>query len=317
MQGQVPSHHTRFRAYKMECPGSSFSYFVDGHFTLVEGMAPECNRQSILEELKLCGVKSIDVLHITSWDNDHCHVEGLEWILEHLKPRRIETPGYVGTSKCAISCTKIVQEYRDQRAKAQVTVTVQAIDPPYVNGLSSTSDWAYKDVVYHPKQLFDRDNDNSTVKLFRSGSFNVLSLGDVQDSGIAALLAASKTVKQEVDVLILAHHGADNGFTTKKFLKAVKPQVAIATCNFDNQHDHPRDAIREMLDEENIPSFTTKTGDILIESIGGHTRDFLLRNIHHEEVTTRLPLKAKKFDFLKMNPDSQRNRLHPGFKGLR
>ena len=44
----------------------------------------------------------------------------------------------------------------------------------------------------------------------------------------------NEIIANEVDVLILAHHGADNGFTTTDFLRAVNPKVAICACDWDN-----------------------------------------------------------------------------------
>ena len=41
-----------------------------------------------------CGLDRIDVLHITSWDQDHCKAGELENILKDLKPRCIEYPCY-------------------------------------------------------------------------------------------------------------------------------------------------------------------------------------------------------------------------------
>jgi competence protein ComEC len=42
--------------------------------------------------------------------------------------------------------------------------------------------------------------------------------------------------------MILAHHGADNGFTTKSFLAHIDPALAICSSDYDN----PREEIREL-----------------------------------------------------------------------
>lgn len=67
------SKNTRFRAYQLGSKGSSFSYSVDNHFTLIEARYNDINKKSIQFELKKIGVQYIDCLHITSWD-DHCRV---------------------------------------------------------------------------------------------------------------------------------------------------------------------------------------------------------------------------------------------------
>ena len=73
-------------------------------------------------------------------------------------------------------------------------------------------------------------------------------------------------LKNEVDVMILAHHGADNGFTTKEFLQAIMPKVCVCSSDYGNKYDHPRDVIRQRCSALGIPMFTTKRGDIIAQS---------------------------------------------------
>ena len=44
---------TRFRAYQLGTPGSSFSYSVDDHFTLIEARLTPMSIRGISAELKL------------------------------------------------------------------------------------------------------------------------------------------------------------------------------------------------------------------------------------------------------------------------
>lgn len=313
----LKSVNTRFRAYQLGCAGASYSYFAGNHFTLIEAMITERNKPQLLEELEICGKKVINTLHITSWDSDHCSQSGLEWVLEHLKPRRIEYPGYDHDTACAIACKKMILDY--QARPRPVAVKAQRIDPPYIKGLSSVKGVGYTNIFYHPKELQEGSNDNSSVKFFRRGAFNVLSLGDVESSQISSMIRRAANVRRETDILILAHHGADNGFTTKKFLEEVKPSVAICTSNYDNHHDHPRQEIRDLLWEQDIPLFTTKTGDIIIESIGSHKVDYLVTNLHANstKVSSTKALKARKARLLSMNQDTLRAMAYPGKRGPR
>jgi competence protein ComEC len=57
---------TRFRAYQLGVPGSSFSYFADGHFTVIEGRLTEFGRVALVYEMQRCGTEFADTLHITS-----------------------------------------------------------------------------------------------------------------------------------------------------------------------------------------------------------------------------------------------------------
>jgi competence protein ComEC len=137
---------TRFRAYQLGQAGASYSYFDGQHFTLVKGMATDVNIKQVFPELEECGRTSIDTLHITSWDNDHCSASGLEWILRTLKPTRIEYPGYPPHTDCARGCLEAIRAYRAERARVNTSVTVQSMDPTYglamrVDHLRSTTKW--------------------------------------------------------------------------------------------------------------------------------------------------------------------------------
>jgi competence protein ComEC len=159
----------------------------------------------------------------------------------------------------------------------------------------------------------DHSNNNSTVKFYRLGSFNVLSLGDVEDPLVSARLRRQKILKDETDLVILAHHGANNGFTNKAFIERVRPRLAICSSNYDNQYEHPADAVRELLNDFDIPIFTTKTGDIIVESIGNHTGQYVATNwiSDTEKVSSRLQLVSKKSEFLRHNEDTIRQRYQP------
>ena len=125
------------------------------------------------------------------------------------------------------------------------------------------------DLFFGPDNIADgtSSNNKSTIKFFRVGSFQVLSLGDCEDETIANRLMQNEIIANEVDVLILAHHGADNGFTTTDFLRAVNPKVAICACDWDNMYSHPSQAVRSMLSNLNIKYYSTKAGDIIAQSI--------------------------------------------------
>ena len=296
---------TRFRAYQLGSEGSSFSYFDGEFFTLVEARLTEVSEASVKSELKLCGKSIINCLHITSWDADHCIPKDLEKILFELKPSKIEYPGYAPHSDRAKEALKLIHAYKDEKRR------IQKVDPEYIESLDKSKQFGYKNILYHPKFISDNLNDNSTVKLFRSGSFNVASLGDIESTYIASYLRRQKNFKNETDIITLAHHGADNGFTTSAFLKAVKPKVAICCSNYDNRHQHPRQNIRDLLYKNKIKLFTTKTGDILVESISDHSSIYRVINTIENtgKVSSTYQFRSKKSYHLSSNSDSIRNRF--------
>jgi competence protein ComEC len=229
-----------------------------------------------------------------------------------MRPRRIECPGYdpIKDYGHGEDCLAIIAEYRARRRNTSFAPVIMHITPAYINGLDHASALAFNDMFYNPYHIVQNANDNSTVKLFRGGSFNVLSLGDVEDSLIGARLRRSRILGSETDVMILAHHGADNGFTTKKFLRHIDPTVAICSSNYDNQYDHPRQEIRDLLHEEGIQLKTTKTGDVIVRSIGDHTGVYEVINLKAKstEISSTGMFVSKKVHILDADGDALRQR---------
>lgn len=310
---------TRFRAYQLATEGSSFSYFSEDKFTLIEGRLTETSKSSVADELEVCNRTTIDTLHITSWDQDHCDEKELSWLLRELSPVKIEYPGYPPHTDNANACLAVISKYKRVRAARNLSVEVQRIDPAYINGLKRAQDLAYRDVVYHPKAFYVASNDNSTVKLFRRGSFNVASLGDVEHANIGAYLRRCRIFRSEVDILIVPHHGAETEIMKGRLLQEVKPTIAICSSNYDNQYEHPRPAVKRKLFEQEIPVFTTKTGDVIVESVAPHATKYRVTNLiaGSTKVSSSSEYTSKKARLLRMNADTLRSRYNPGFKGLK
>lgn len=251
---------TRFRAYQLGNRGSSFSYAVDGNFTLIEARYNDMNRKYILSEMGIMGCQSITTLHITSWDEDHCEPCELKQILQELKPTFIECPGYEPDGPVARSALQMINAYKASKNYA----IKKSYTPDYIKTLEYAEERKFSNIIYNPLEITGNHNNDSTVTLFRRGRFTVLSLGDCESPVISERIANSDIIRNETDVMIIAHHGADNGFTTPDFLKKVNPRIAICSSNYDNQFDHPKQEIRDMLYHANIPLYTTKTGDVVV-----------------------------------------------------
>lgn len=307
---------TRFRAYQLGTAGASFSYCSGDTFTLIEGRYSEENQESIAQEMRICGMDHISTLHITSWDQDHCSPKQLEQILANLQPRRIEYPGYTPHTDSGKESLRIIDAYKKKRTSRSVI----RVSPDYIRSLETSSNYGYKNIMYWPKE-FDADNanNNSTVKQFRSGCFNVLSLGDVESTQISSLLRRTRTINSEVDVMIMAHHGADNGFTTSAFLKRVSPTLAVATSNYGNHFNHPKPAMRELLHNNDVRLFTTKIGDLIVRSVGNHTGDYEVINLKagSTEVSSHYIGSSRKSRYLVNNEDTLRARRNRPNRGPR
>ncbi|MEZ5590576.1 MAG: hypothetical protein R3F53_07670 [Gammaproteobacteria bacterium] len=314
----IKSKRTRFRAYQLGSAGSSFSYFNGSIFTLIEARYNDTNEESIKNELSLCGADRINNLHITSWDMDHCSPSQLEKILIEFSPNKIEYPGYSPHTITGKESLKIIRAYEKKWKSVKANRKIISVTPEYISSLDKAENYGYRDTLHHPRSIDKKNsNNNSTVKHFRSGSFNVLSLGDVECNNIAAGLRRQQTINKETDVMILAHHGASNGFTTSAFIKTVRPTIAIASADYANKFKHPKQEIRDLLHKHNVKIFTTKTGDIVIFSTGNHTGSYRLVNLKagSSEVSSQCDFFARKSSFLKNNIDTIRAKLSRGNRG--
>jgi len=260
----------KFRAFQLDTDGSLFSFFKTDYYTLIEARVPKGGFEALAADLKLHNKTKVDVLHITSWDNDHCNYEDLIQILNHFRPSIIEIPHYIPDSETGKLCLNTILGY--EIVHEQYKPNIRTMSPEYLSTLAFAETKGTNNVVYRSKENTEKKNDMSLIMLFRSLGFNVLSLGDCECSSIADKIRACGIASNEVDVLILPHHGADNGFITSEFLDAVKPKIAVCSSNYANQYNHPRQSIRDLLFEKNIPLYTTKTGDVFVVHKKGETQ---------------------------------------------
>ena len=259
---------SKFRAYQLDSPGSLFSYYKHNVYTLIEARIPKGGIQVLINDMAYHEKDRLDTLHITSWDADHCTYNDLVSIINHLRPEIIEIPEYETDTNEGKLCRSLILKYDDIHQR--YVQNVKVINQAYLSSLSIAVLGETNDVIFPSLFNSNNKNDRSLIRLFRSAGFNVLSLGDCESSVMALYLIKSQIIQLEVDVLILAHHGADNGFTTAEFLDAIKPKVAICSSNYDNMYDHPRPEIKQLLYDRNIRLMTTKTGDVIIYQLEGY-----------------------------------------------
>jgi competence protein ComEC len=257
-----------------------------------------------------CGVEHAQAMQITSWDADHCNINELQELLDVAKPLLVECPGYDPSTESASDCLELIGDYRDRQRRANRPVELRHTTPTYLSSLDPARRLAFRNTFYGPLHIDpDCTNNNSTLMQFRTGSFNALSLGDVECQNVSARLRRCRLLQLETDIMILAHHGADNGFTNDKLLRALEPRLAICSADYDNQYDHPRQEIRNLLDEHRIRLMTTKTGDVVVISVANHDGCYEAINLKGDStsVSSREVYWAKKAHLLSHNTDSIRN----------
>lgn len=105
------------------------------------------------------------------------------------------------------------------------------------------------------KEAFNNQNNHSVVLRVDFGRGSLLLTGDLEENGIAGLLARYKNTKLlDADIYLVGHHGAANA-TTDALLRAVTPEIAVVSMGARErqtnwtawQYGHPRKVIVDLL----------------------------------------------------------------------
>ena len=94
--------------------------------------------------------------------------------------------------------------------------------------------------------------------------------GDAEKEAEHQMLAESNRTELRADVLKVGHHGSKNS-TTKDFLAAVRPQVAIISAGEDNPYGHPSQELLERLQNANVRVLRTDREGAVHVLTDGHT----------------------------------------------
>ncbi len=82
------------------------------------------------------------------------------------------------------------------------------------------------------------DNDRSLVVRVDAGGTSLLFPGDLEATGERLLLAGRDRDRLDVDVLKVGHHGSRSS-SSRSFVKAVSPRLAIVAAGHGNRYGHP------------------------------------------------------------------------------
>ena len=99
-------------------------------------------------------------------------------------------------------------------------------------------------------------NDTSYILHVAYGNTSILFTGDATSLGEKLALKAQPNHYFEANVLKVGHHGS-NDSTSKKFLKAVSPTIAIISVGKDNDYGLPDEALLNRLNDAGVTVYRT------------------------------------------------------------
>lgn len=228
---------------------------------IVIDCGPLLHRFKMKNYLKREGVKRIDALIITHPHQDH--YGGLDVLLCNFKVDKIYTTQI--TSKVDKSITErfhllqynfLISDYNAMNHFKKVTNDRKVI---------KFGDLKLKFIS--PNHVFKNFNNNSIVVRLDYKNNSMLFTGDIQKEA-EHYLVENKSKEIDVDVLKIAHHGSHSS-STKEFLEATNPQIAVISCAIDNDFWHPHKSVAKRLKKLGIVLYRTdECGTIILHCDG-------------------------------------------------
>ena len=122
--------------------------------------------------------------------------------------------------------------------------------------------------VLAPTETFSDPNEMSVVLKCQYGETSFLLTGDAEKESEEAMLKKWSRSMLECDVLKVGHHGSDTS-TSKEFLDAVSPSIAVISCGKDNKFGHPKKETLDKLEAAGVKILRTDLeGHIVIKTDG-------------------------------------------------
>ena len=214
----------------------------------------DVGEQTLFPYLLDRGINTIDYVIVSHFDSDHC--QGLNFIMENMKVKNAIISDLGQESN----------EYNTflSLAKKQNTNLVYV----KMGDIIKIGDCTIKILFPDNEPITDNEkNNNAIVFKFLWKNISILFTGDIEEKAENKILSLYSDNLGELKSTILkvAHHGSKTS-TTKAFLEAVKPQIALIGVGEDNNFGHPNSGVIERLESIGCEIYRTdKYGEISIK----------------------------------------------------
>ena len=202
--------------------------------------------ERIIRALQSRGVYSLDTLVLTHLHEDH--ISALETVIDSFSVGEI----VFGAGSPMVQNTASVISLAAQKGIAMRTVKPQQ-DQTLRLGESTMTVFCAPSL-----QIADEENNRSLLVRIDRGSSSLLLTGDLEREAEERLLkdADKAVLLSDVDVLQVAHHGA-NTSSTPAFLLQSMPAIALISVG-ENAYGHPAGEVLERLESLDAHIFSTR-----------------------------------------------------------
>lgn len=186
------------------------------------------SEDKLVAELERLGVSRIDCLFLSHAHEDH--VGGADRILREFDVKAVIARETGETDAAAQSLWEAIRESQ-----------AELYTPTGITTYRLGELWL--DVVVPFAEAQTEGNDNSLILRVRYGDVCFLYMGDAEEPTEERLLSAFGTTDLlQCDGLKLGHHGSKSS-SSEAFLRAVSPQVAVASAGAGNSYGHPHERV--------------------------------------------------------------------------
>lgn len=214
--------------------------------------ASKSESSKVVSYIKNKGIDKIDYLIATHPHEDH--IGGMVDVIYNFNIGKIYMPKVTHTSK---TFKNTLYAIKDKGLKVT----------PAKGGEKILEDNTLSiDILAPNSSKYESLNNYSIVLKITHGKTSFLFTGDAERISENEMLKMGYNLK--ADVLNVGHHGS-NSSTTKKFLDAVSPKIAVISFGEDNKYGHPHKEVINRLKKLMVEIYTTaEHGNISIESNG-------------------------------------------------
>ena len=188
----------------------------------------------MLKYMKDRGIRNLDSLIITHFDNDHAG--GAVDYIRDLNINNVYVNSLDNNSNTANGIYEEAEKHEKLSIQKAVNNTVIYNEPDlkitnYIANLPSSKS----------------ENENSVISMLETYNFKMLFMGD---AGIKAFYKLKNNLNQDIDILKVGHHGAFN-VADNNMIKTLKPEYSIISVG-QNKFGHPNRATLEILKDTDI-----------------------------------------------------------------
>jgi len=117
--------------------------------------------------------------------------------------------------------------------------------------------------ILSPSRDYDDKNSNSIVLRAEVDGASAIFTGDAEMPAEKVILAEYRS-KLNANILKVGHHGSSTS-TSEEFYLAVKPDVAVISCEKDNEYGHPHREIKALFEKHSQTYYRTdEVGSVVL-----------------------------------------------------